>query len=88
MWSSNLYPHVNFLLQLVVMDPGHSAKNGSYGIIHLTTSKVLHIELVQVCTYGNAFKMFTLVNYHYSQSNEVKSSNYMDVLSENSQIFS
>ena len=28
--------------------PGHSAKYGSYGIIDLHTSKVLHIELVQV----------------------------------------
>ena len=28
--------------------PGHSAKYGSYGIIDLSTNKVLHIELVQV----------------------------------------
>ena len=28
--------------------PGHSAKYGSYGIIDLSISKVLHIELVQV----------------------------------------
>ena len=35
--------------------PGHSAKYGSYGIIDLRTNKVLHIELVQVCTYSNAF---------------------------------
>ena len=32
--------------------PGHSAKYGSYGIIDLSTNKVLHIELVQVnCIY-------------------------------------
>ena len=37
--------------------PGHSAKYGSYGIIDLRTNKVLHIELVQVCTYSNAFTM-------------------------------
>lgn len=29
--------------------PGHSAKYGSFGIIDLSTNKVLHIELVQVC---------------------------------------
>ena len=28
--------------------PGHSTKYGLYGIIDLCTSKVLHIELVQV----------------------------------------
>ena len=39
--------------------PGHLAKYGSYGIIDPRTNIVLHIELVQVCTYGTAFKMFT-----------------------------
>ena len=29
--------------------PGHSAKYGSYGIIDLTSNKVIHLELVQVC---------------------------------------
>ena len=28
--------------------PGHSAKYGSYGIIDLSTNKILHVELVQV----------------------------------------
>ena len=28
--------------------PGHSAKYGSYGIIDLSTNKVIHVELVQV----------------------------------------
>ena len=28
--------------------PGHSAKYGSYGIIDMSTNKVLHIQLVQV----------------------------------------
>ena len=28
--------------------PGHSAKYGSYGIIDMSTNKVLHTELVQV----------------------------------------
>jgi len=28
--------------------PGHSAKYGSYGIINLTSNKVIHLELVQV----------------------------------------
>ena len=28
--------------------PGHSAKYGSYGIIDLSTNKILHIELLQV----------------------------------------
>jgi len=31
--------------------PGHSAKYGSYGIIDLETNKVVHIELVQVCSH-------------------------------------
>ena len=34
--------------------PGHSVKYGSYGIIDLSTNKILHIELVQVnciCSY-------------------------------------
>ena len=31
--------------------PGHSAKYGSYGIIDMSTNKVLHIELVQVENY-------------------------------------
>ena len=29
-------------------NPGHSAKYGSYGIIDMSTNKVLYIELVQV----------------------------------------
>ena len=29
--------------------PGHSAKYGSYRIIDLTSNKVIHLELVQVC---------------------------------------
>ena len=29
--------------------PGHSAKYGSYGIIDLSSNKVIHLELVQVC---------------------------------------
>ena len=37
--------------------PVYSAKHGSYGIIDLRTNKILHIELVWVCTYSNAFTM-------------------------------
>ena len=29
--------------------PGHSAKYGSYGIVDLTTNKVIDVQLVQVC---------------------------------------
>ena len=44
--------------------PGHSAKYGSYGIIDVRTQKVLHVELVQVCTYSNAFTLYTWVYYN------------------------
>jgi len=40
----------------------HSAKYGSYGIIDLTTNKVIDKQLIQVCMW----------------SNEVKSSNHME----------
>lgn len=41
--------------------PGHSAKYGSYGIIDLSTNKVLHIELVQVhCIYIHLYMNFVI----------------------------
>ena len=33
--------------------PGHSAKYGSYGVIDMSTNKVIHIELVQVKVTSN-----------------------------------
>ena len=38
--------------------PGHSAKYGSYGIIDLTTNKVIDIQLVQVCNTYDICKIY------------------------------
>ena len=59
--------------------PGHSAKYGSYGIIDLSTNKVLHIELVQVNKLPNYTRANMTSSYNVLQSNEVKSSNHMEL---------
>ena len=49
--------------------PGHSAKYGSYGIMDLTSNKVIHIELVQVS--GN-YSVYSYYRAYYTKSNDVK----------------
>ena len=55
--------------------PGHSAKYGSYGIMDLTSNKVIHIELVQVS--GN-YSVYSYYRAYYLKSNDMKSSTHTE----------